>query len=149
MRGTVRRSELVPNVLVSHKVAAKEGSAKKFSMLENLRQAQQAFIFGAPLAALALLRSIVEAVLRDHYRAEGTHLDELIDNARGLPGGANKWALHYLRKLVNAILHLTSKSEQNVINKDLAQFETMDEKQREIEMIRLFGIVGALIEGVK
>lgn len=68
-------------------------------------------------------------MLRDHYRAEGTHLDELIDNARGLPGGANKTALHYLRKLANAILHLTPKSQQNVTDKGVAQLEAMDEKQ--------------------
>ena len=148
-RGVFRRHELIPFVLVPHRIAAQHENTKKLPMLENLRQAHEAFKFGAPRAALALLRSIVEAVLRDHYLAEGTHLDELIDNARGLPGGANKTALHYLRKLANAILHLTPKSQQNVTDKGVAQLEAMDEKQFEVGMVYLFGIVRALIEGVK
>ena len=76
-------------------------------------------------------------------------MDELIDNARGLPGGANKTALHYLRKLANAILHLTPKSQQNVTDKGVAQLEAMDEKQFDVRMVYLFGSVRALIEGVK
>ena len=40
-------------------------------MLTNLQQAHDAFVYGAHYAALALMRSIMEAVLRDHYGAEG------------------------------------------------------------------------------
>ncbi len=109
-------------------------------VLENLRQAQEAFKFGAPRAALALLRSIVEAVLRDHYRAEGTHLEERIRNARRLPDGANKVRLGDLRTQANAILH---------INKGVTEVEEKNEKQFEMRMVEFFGTVRALIEGVK
>jgi hypothetical protein len=71
LQGVFRRRELVPFVLVPRHVSAKEGSAQRLSMLKNLQQAHDAFVFGAPLAALALMRSILEAVLRDHYGAEG------------------------------------------------------------------------------
>ncbi len=148
LQGVLRRRKLIPPVLVPRQVAEKEGDARKLSLLNNLREAQQAFIFGAPHAALAFLRSIVEAVLRDYYQAEGKNLAERITNTRGLPAKANKWALRYLRKLANAFLHTAPKSEGNVIDKDAAQFEEMNEKQKEIEMVRLFDIVRALIEGV-
>jgi uncharacterized protein DUF4145 len=51
---------------------------------------------------LALMRSILEAVLRDHYGAEGEDLSERINQARQLPSGASVAALHRLRKLANA-----------------------------------------------
>ena len=105
-RGVFRRRALVPFVLVPRKVAAKHGSAEKLSMLKNLQQAHDAFVFGATYAALALMRSIAEAILRDHYRAEGGDLNDLIKSAR-LPRGVCKDKLHRLRKLANAILHLS------------------------------------------
>jgi hypothetical protein len=79
LQGVFRRRELVPFVLVPRHVAAKHGSAQALSMLKNLQQAHDAFIFGASLAALALMRSILEAVLRDHYGAEGEDLSERIN----------------------------------------------------------------------
>ena len=51
-------------------------------MLKNLQEAHDAFVFGATYAALALMRSIMEAVLRDHYRADGKDLSERIRNPR-------------------------------------------------------------------
>jgi hypothetical protein len=77
------------------------------SVLKNLQQAHDAFIFGAPFATLALMRSIMEAVLRDHYGAQGDDLRERINNARAhLPSQANVLRLHQLRKLANTVLHL-------------------------------------------
>ena len=61
---------------------------------------------GAEVVALALIRFIVEAVLRDHYRADGRDLSERIRNARRLPLGTSQATLHRLRKLANAALHL-------------------------------------------
>ncbi len=141
VRGAVRRHELIPVVLVPRPVSsARNGVDYRREVLENLRQAQEAFKFGAPRAALALLRSIVEAVLRDHYRAEGTHLEERIRNARRLPDGANKVRLGDLRTQANAILH---------INKGVTEVEEKNEKQFEMRMVEFFGTVRALIEGVK
>lgn len=76
LRGVFRRRALIPFVLVPRKVAAKHGSAETLSMLKNLQQAHDAFVFGATYAAIALMRSIMEAVLRDHYGAEGRDLCE-------------------------------------------------------------------------
>lgn len=130
LRGIFRRRALVPFVLVPRKVAAKHGSAETHSMLRNLQQAHDAFVFGAAYAALALMRSIMEAVLRDHYSAEGKDLNERIRNARGrLPPGANEAALHRLRKLANAVLHLDREMDEGL--------PTMDKVRLEKEIVSL------------
>lgn len=142
LRGVFRRRALVPFVLVPREVAARQGSTEKLSMLKNLQQAHDAFVFGATYAALALMRSIMEAVLRDHYRAEGRDLNERIRNARGrLPPGANEGALHRLRKLANAILHLDREKDEGL--------PKMDEVRLEKEIVSLLFVLRALIEGAK
>lgn len=148
LRGMFRRRALVPFVLVPRKVAAKHGGAEKLTMLENLRHAHDAFIFGATHGALALMRSVMEGVLRDHYgtvRAdpnEQVKLGERIDAARDrLPPGANAAALHRLRDLANAVLHLDRKKYASLGN--------MNEQRLEREIISLLGVLRELIEGVK
>lgn len=142
LRGVFRRRALVPFVLVPRQVAAKHGSAETLSMLKNLRQAHDAFVFGAIYAALALMRSIMEAVLRDHYRAEGKDLYERIRNARGrLPPGVNAAALDRLRRLANAILHLDREKDEGLSN--------IDELRLEKEIVSLLFVLRALIEGAK
>ena len=142
LHGVFRRRALIPFVLVPRQIAAKHGSAETLSMLKNLQQAHDAFVFGATYAALALMRSIMEAVLRDHYRAEGKDLNERIRNARGLlPPGANEGALHRLRKLANAILHLDREKDEGL--------PKMDEVRLEKEIVSLLFVLRALIEGAK
>lgn len=142
LHGVFRRRALVPFVLVPRNVAAKHGSAEVLSMLKNLQQAHDAFVFGATYAALALMRSIMEAVLRDHYRAEGKDLVERIRNARGrLPPGAGEAALHRLRKLANAVLHLDRERDEGL--------PKMDEMRLEKEIVSLLFVLRALIEGAK
>ena len=111
-------------------------------MLKNLQEAHDAFVFGATHAALALMRSIMEAVLRDHYRADGKDLSERNRNAcHRLPPGANEEALHRLRKLANAILHLDREKDEGLLN--------MDEVRLEKEVVLLRFVLRALIEGAK
>lgn len=142
LQGVFRRRALVPFVLVPRQIAAKHGSAETLSMLRNLQQAHDAFVFGATYAALALMRSIMEAVLRDHYRAEGTDINERIRNARGrLPPGASEVALQRLRKQANAILHLDREKDEGLAN--------MDDVRLEKEIVSLLFVLRALIEGAK
>ena len=141
LRGVFRRRALVPFVLVPRQVAAKHGSAEKLSILKNLQQAHDAFVFGANYAALALMRSILEAVLRDHYDADGNDLKERIQHVRNrLPRGANEAALHRLRKLANAVLHLDREKDEGL--------PSMDEVRLEKEIVSLLFVLRALIEGV-
>jgi hypothetical protein len=111
-------------------------------MLNNLQQAHDAFVYGATYAALALMRSITEAVLRDHYLADGSDLKERIRNAQSrLPPGASAAALHRLRKLTNAILHLDPAKNEGL--------SRMDDVRLEKEIVSLLFVLRALIEGVK
>ena len=68
-----------------------------------LQQAHDAYVYGVHYAALALMRSILEKVLRDHYGAKQGDLYERINQALRFWG--QKEAMHRIRKLVNAILH--------------------------------------------
>ncbi len=141
LRGVFRRRALVPFVLVPRQVAEKQGSAEKLSMLRNLQQAHDAFVYGAHYAALAMMRSIMEAVLRDHYGAEGEDRKVRIGNARKpLPRGASGAALHRLRRLANAVLHLDREKDEGL--------PRMDNKRLEKEIVSLLFVLRALIEGV-
>jgi hypothetical protein len=140
LKAVFRRRALIPFVLVPRSVAARHGSAEKLSLLNNLQQAHDAFTYGVPHAALALMRSILEAVLRDHYGAEGSDMSERIQNARGLPRAASATALHRLRKLANAALHLN--------RDDDAGLSKMDEVRLEKEIVSLLLVLRSLIEGV-
>lgn len=142
LRGIFRRRALIPFVFVPRQVAAKHGSAETLSLLTNLQQAHDAFVYGTPYAALALMRSIMEAVLRDHYRADGKDLSERVRNARGrLPRGASEAALHRLRKLANAVLHMDRKKDEGL--------PKIDEVLLEKEIVSLLLVLRALIEGAK
>lgn len=140
VEGVLRRRHLVPFVLVPRDVAAKHGQTNRLSMLRHLQQAQEAFVYGAPFAALALMRSIVEAVLRDHYGAEGRDLSERISSVQSrLPAGASLESLHRLRRLANAILHLDPGRGEGI--------PKMDDIRLEKEVLSLLYVTRALIEG--
>jgi hypothetical protein len=53
----------VPFVLVPRHILDVHGGKKPLSLLIHLQQAQEAFVFRAPLAALAFMRFILEVVL--------------------------------------------------------------------------------------
>jgi hypothetical protein len=78
LAGVFRRRRLVPFVFFPRHIAARHGAPEKTSIYQSLQQAHDAFIFGVPFAALALMRSIMETVLRDHYNAQGNDLSERI-----------------------------------------------------------------------
>ena len=140
LRGVFRRRELVPFVLVPRQVSNKQGSADKLSMLRNLQQAHDAFVFGASFAALALMRSVMEVALRDHYGAAGKSLEQLIRSAKSrLPRGASAQRLHRLQDLANAILHIDRDRDQGLLD--------MDEARLEKEIASLLLVLRALIEG--
>lgn len=114
----------MPFVFFPRHIAARHGAPEKVSIYQGLQQAHDAFIFGVPFAALALMRSIVETVLRDHYNAHGDDLSERINSVRKmLPAGANEAALHRLRKLANAVLHHSAADDKTLANLEPLQME--------------------------
>ena len=97
----------------------------------------------------------MEAVLRDHYGAKGNNLKQRILRKHGYPpdlqeagrsplgtvGGVSENALHRLRELANAILHLDREKDEGLSG--------MDDVQLEKEIVAHLFVLRALIEGVK
>lgn len=137
-RGAFRRRRLVPFVLVPRTLSARYGESDKVSLLANLNEAHRAFVFGAPLAALAMMRSILEGVLRDHYLAAGADLNQYINKAERLPSGAPRQALHRLRLRTNAFLHLDPEKAERL--------PVLGAEELELEIVSLLLVLRALIE---
>lgn len=133
LREVFRRYCLTPFVLIPRHIARHHGDGDKISLLTNLQQAQAAFVFGTPFAALALMRSILEVTLKTHYHVNGDNLKERINNCENLPDRCSKPALHRIRKLANDILHM---------EKD----EVRLPDNLEVEVIRLLYVLRTLIE---
>lgn len=110
--GIFRRRRLVPVVLVPRHVSNAHSPSDLISLFTLLQQAQEAYVVGLHLACLAMLRSVMETTLRRHYGAEGDELRSMIDSSLKLPSGANKVALHKIRKLANEALHGDGKRER-------------------------------------
>ena len=134
LQGVFRRRQLIPFVLVPRHVAQKHGSAEPISLYTHLQQAHDAFVFGTHFATVALMRSILETVLKVHYQARGDNLKERINNCHSLPRGASKAALHRLRDLANNVLH---------VDKEKARLP----KELEKELLSLLAVLRILIEG--
>jgi hypothetical protein len=94
LRGIFRRRELVPFVNIPTHVSDHHGENEKLSLLTQLQEAHDAFIFGVHFAALTLMRSVLETTLKTHYQAPGKSLKERIENCEGLPHRCSKLALH-------------------------------------------------------
>ncbi len=117
LAGVFRRRKLVPFVMIPRHVSNVYGATDSLSLMARLQQAHEAFIYGVPLAAFALMRVILELLLRDHYGAIGKDLFCLIENAkeRGLiPSDIRFPQLHLLRTLGNDALHPSPKELQNI-----------------------------------
>ena len=139
IRGILRRRALIPFVLFPRHASARLSKSDLPSIFRNLRQAHDAFVFGAPAAALALMRSVMEMAVRDHYGASGAKLDELIDSvADRLPRRANAAALHRLRRLANCVLHREPGGGPH---------SEKTKREYELEIVSLFFVLRALIEG--
>ncbi|MGO4916864.1 hypothetical protein [Pseudogemmobacter sp. W21_MBD1_M6] len=159
VRGVARRTAMFDTFLIPRKISNhyNNGNSSEPSMLNLLEQAQTAFIHGAPYAAIALMRAVVEATLRDHYVAKGETLDVMIESARKqentpnnhmlrkrpLPKVVNPNELHYFRITANNILHSnTAKDEQSTLQNRW----WMDQKQTEKQLVKFFGMIRKLIE---
>jgi hypothetical protein len=125
------RRKLVPFVLIPRHVAAKHSPAQAPSLFEHLKQAHEAFVFGAPLASLALVRSVLELVLRNHYGTNGD-LEEQIRSVTRLPRGVTRSDLYEIRRL--AVLHFST--ERVAIPEDI-----------ERQMVKHLDVLRRLIEG--
>ena len=74
LEGVFRRRALTPFVRVPRHVSNRYGANDLLSLMSRLRQAQEAFVYGVPLAAFALMRVVLDLVLTNHYTAAGKDL---------------------------------------------------------------------------
>jgi hypothetical protein len=142
VQGTFRRRDLIPVVLVPRQVSNRYGDSDKAALFENLRQAHVEFIFGAEHAALAMMRSILELVLTNHYGTDPKNrsLNQQIEDVKDLyPEGVTPERLKVLKEYADTALHLK--------NDKRARYLPNDGIRRELEIISLFVVLRALIEG--
>ena len=71
-----RRRMLVPFVFFPRHVAARHGAPEKTAIYQSLQQAHDAFVFGLPFAALALMRSIKTGLGLALYGGRGVQEDK-------------------------------------------------------------------------
>ena len=114
LEGVFRRRELVPFVLIPRHVSDAYGN-EILSLFSRLRDAHEAFIYGAFLASLALLRAILETVIVQHYGGQGPDLEAKINSAK-IPSMVPKSVLHRLRRNANAVVHGETKSPDDLKN---------------------------------
>jgi len=137
LRGIFRRRQLVPFVNIPRHVSYREGADR---LKDYLQQAHDAFIFGLPSAALAMMRTLLEIVLVGHYGASGGKLEDLINTARGLDAN-RKRVLHRLRKLANGVVHVKDTSG----NDDRDDFDRLPSGAERVE-IKLASCLATLRE---
>lgn len=106
--GVFWRRKAVPFILVPPHVSSHYGQDRA-SLYRRLHQAGQAFIFGAPLAALGLQRAVLEEVLKRHWNLDeftvrNASLEGLIETA-DLPAVPAKAKAQVLRRMANDALH--------------------------------------------
>lgn len=102
------RRKTVPFILVPPHVSSHYGQ-NRASLYRRLHQAGQAFVFGAPLAALSLQRAVLEEVLKRHWNLDeftvrNASLEGLIEEA-DLPAVPAKAKAQVLRRMANDALH--------------------------------------------
>ena len=81
-----------------------------FIPYRRLQQAQEAFVYGMPFAAFALMRVVLDLVLTNHYVATRKDLNAKINSANDrLPGEIGRPQLERLRRLGNDTVHIRPK----------------------------------------
>jgi hypothetical protein len=71
LSSAMKRRGMTPNIFVPTHLAKKFNNQEQIALYELLQQALNAFIFGASAASIALMRSVVELVLSEHYGSRG------------------------------------------------------------------------------
>ena len=129
IQGIFRRRMLVPFVNIPTRVANLPEASGKNSLLTLLQEAHNAFVFGAPLAALAVMRAVLEKTLVTLYGATKGDLKDKIEiifkrqyRCR-LPRNLRAQTLDDLRKSANEVLHLNpNKKEERIAERELLEY---------------------------
>jgi hypothetical protein len=108
LAGVFRRRRLTPFVMIPRHVSGHYDASDPLSLTARLQQAQEAFVYGVQLGALAIMRSILEIILRKHYQLGEGKLSRLIETAaaNGLfPSEIHLSQIQTLHRLGNDSVH--------------------------------------------
>jgi hypothetical protein len=67
--------------MIPRHVSGHYDASDPLSLTARLQEAQEAFVYGVPIGALAIMRSILEIILREHYGLGDGRLVNLIRTA--------------------------------------------------------------------
>lgn len=127
LEGVFRRWRKVPVILMPAHVSNRHGLDERGSIYELIDDAVRAYVFGAPAAAMAMCRAILEMLLKEHYgleyqetRADGRKRDkplgELIVLAEERYHFLRSKPLRKLAHKANTIMH--SHSQNGPLSED-------------------------------
>jgi hypothetical protein len=136
LAGVFRRRNLTPFVMIPRHVSGNYDASDPLSLMARLQQAQEAFVYGVQLGALAIMRSILEIILRKHYQLGDGRLGKLIETAaaNGLfPNEIRLSQIQTLLKLGNDSVHPNSEELHKVFD-------------IEMEVLSLLSVLRTLIE---
>lgn len=116
----------IPPIFVPPHVSNKHVDSAKRSLFELLSDAVRAYVAGAPAAAIAVCRSALEIILRDHYlyneSVADTNLSGLINLAVARYEFLSKKKLHEYRRFANNVLHDYTKGDSRKDEKMILSF---------------------------
>jgi hypothetical protein len=129
-----RRRRLTPMAGIPRHASANHDASDPLALIARLQQAQNAFVYGAPLAAVALMRVVLDLVLTNHYAATGNSLLQKIESVKErLPGSITWSQLERLQDLADDAAHLHPQRSRDV-------------KDEEREIVALLNVLQSLIE---
>ncbi|MBP8234794.1 MAG: hypothetical protein KAY22_21100 [Rhizorhabdus sp.] len=126
LHGAFWRRRAIPHILFPTHVSNQYGG-RQISIYRRLLDAGRAFTFGAPLAALAMQRAVLEELLKRHWGSDRGHIRDA-----DLPTNMHDARAERLKRIANIALH---KNPDNLAG---------DELDREI--IKNFLLLRELIE---
>jgi hypothetical protein len=96
--------------------------------MARLQQAQEAFVYGVPLGALAIMRSILEIILRKHYQLGDGKLGKLVETAAAsglFPNEIRLSQIQMLLKLGNDAVHPHPEKLHKVADMEMEVFSLL------------------------
>ncbi|QIG54498.1 hypothetical protein G6N82_10350 [Altererythrobacter sp. BO-6] len=135
--GAFDRWNNLPVVFVPRHVSDKHGLTSKAGLYALFNEAVRSYVAGAPAAAAAMCRAILELVLKKHYLADEqtdfVSLKKLINIAVARYSFIDGQGMHSFRENANAILHGYVTTESSLAISDQAMLKIFQDLKHFIE----------------
>ena len=134
LAGVLRRRRLAPLPVIPRHRSENDGASDLDSLMGRLSEAQAAFVYGAPHAAFALMRVMLDLVLTTRYAATGDTLRQKIESAKErLPRGIGWSEVESLENFADDAIRFPPKESRGL-------------KDEESEIVALLKALRKLIE---